>query len=206
MALLNNDIVRIEARGQAFGQQIILTHHYLCVGDAPAVNTILQDLTALNTALDLLGALDLRTPYLACLPNSYTLDFFRSQRIRTVRSVMVDKVQGNPGTNINPATVANDSGAITLRSNLAGRGKYCVKHIGPAPDGASANGLLTAGYKNLLGALADRLLTSFTPPGLGTLFVPVTYNRVTHNVEILTTRAIGAESRVQRRRTVGLGK
>ena len=206
MALLNNDIVRIEARGQCFGQQIILTHHYKCVGDAPAVNTIIQDLTQILTDLDLAGVLDLRTPYLACLPASYTLDKFRAQRIRATRSAYVDKLQGNPGTNINMATVANDSGAITLRSQTAGRGHYCTKHIGPVPDAASVNGLLTNAYKNLLGALANKLITSFIPAGLGTLLVPVVYNAKLFTSDFVVMQIVGAESRVQRRRTVGLGK
>jgi hypothetical protein len=206
MALLNNDIVAVTAMGNSFGQQIMLTHTYVVLGDAPLVNSINTDLDAVLTAWDVGGVNDVRTPYLACLSATYTLDRFRAQRIRPGRSAYRDKLLGFAGTNVNPSTVACDAGAINLRTFLPGRGHYATKHIGPAPDGASAAGLLTAAYKNLLGALANKLITAFVPVGLGCTLAPVVYNKKLFTFDIIQSQNVGAESRVMGRRVVGRGK
>jgi hypothetical protein len=116
-------------------------------------------------------------------------------------------VATKPGTNANAATVANDSAAITLRTALSGRNQVGTKHIGPVPDAASANGVLTGAYLMLLDALAQKLIQSATPAGWGdTIISPVVADLKFGSNELVNSYIIGEQSRVQRRRTVGLGE
>lgn len=206
MGLLNNDWVQCTWRGTCFGQRIILTHHYLVVGDWGVATTVAQDLAQINSELDVAGAFDPTTDYLACLPPQYTLNEIRSQRIKANRSVYRSLAKvATVGTNANPATVASDAAAITCRGSNAGRSNLSVKKIGPVPDAASAAGLLTAPYTALLTALGSRLVQGFTPAGSGSLLTPIVPHADKVTFEILNNFLVGPESRVNRRRTVGLG-
>jgi len=206
MGLLNNDIVLITWRGACFGQQILLTHHYKILGDYNAATSIAQDLDNITQNIHPLGANDVTTPYLACLPPQYGLIEIRAQRIKATRSAY--RAEGNafPGTHASPATVANDAACVTLRTDLAGRSQVSNKHIGPIPDAVSAAGVLTPAYKVLLASLGSKLVTAFAPVGSGSVVTPVVYNRVLNTSDVLNNYIVGEQSRVQRRRTVGLGE
>lgn len=206
MGLLNNDIVQITWRGSCFGQRILLTHHYKILGDYNAATSIAQDLDDITNNIHPLGANDKTTVYLACLPPQYNLIEIRAQRIRASRSAY--RAQGNafPGTHASPATVANDSACVTLRTENAGRSQVSNKHIGPIPDAVSAAGVLTPAYKLLLSSLGSALVTAFAPVGSGSIVTPVVFNRTLLTSDVLNTYIVGEQSRVQRRRTVGLGE
>lgn len=207
MGLLNNDWVQVSIRGKCFNQEIIATHHYLVSGDYNAVTSVAADLDDIKANITLAGANDILTSYLACLPPQYTLLELRTQRIRAVRSAFrVTSFAGIVGTNANAATVACDSGAITLRGDLAGRSKVSVKKIGPLPDGASVAGLLTAAQTALHSTWASKLITAFAPIGSGSLMVPIVPHPDLITFDILNNFLVGTESRVMTRRVVGRGK
>lgn len=208
MALKNGDFVRVWTRGVCFGQRIILTHNYLIVGDFPVANSIATDLELILTAWAPAGVLDATTPYLACLPPQFSLQEIRAQLFSPTRSAYrsVLFVGGAPGTNAGAATVANDSGCITMRTEKAGRSQVANQHIGPAPDAASAAGVLTAAYTATLATLGSKLVQAFVPPTSGSLVVPVIFHRATATSDTINQFIIGPQSRVQRRRTVGIGE
>src|SRR5690242_7674685 len=137
MGLLNNDVLQMSFRGLAFGQRIILTQSWQVIGDWGVATTVQQDLTTLANGVAPAGAFDIASSYLACLAPQYLLTEVRWQRIKAIRSAYVSIATAFPGTHASPATVANDSGALTMRGDFAGRSYVGTKHIGPAPDAAS---------------------------------------------------------------------
>lgn len=207
MGLLNNDRVQVQFRGTCFGQQIILNRMYLISGDFPLGTSVNTDLQSILTSVIAGGVNDQTTPYLACLPATYTLNECRAQRIKPTRSAYSSQFPiGFVGTNANAATKPNCTGSITFRTALGGRGQHGTAHIGPAPDAAAVAGILTAAYQTLLGNLGTPLLGSFVPPLSGSLVVPILWQRKTDTFQLWQSFFIGQTSRVQRRRTVGIGK
>lgn len=207
MGLLNNDIVQISFRGLCFGQRIIMTRPYVISGDFPVGTSIGQDLESIIGAVAPAGVQDIATPYLACLPPQYSLTGIRAQRIWPTRvAYREDSIIGAVGTNAGAATVANDSACITLRTALSGRKQVANMHIGPVPDTVSVAGLITNAYKATLNPLGTKLVTSFVPPASGSLVVPVVYHRASHTFDLVQQFILGDQSRVQRRRTVGIGE
>ncbi|OWY61920.1 hypothetical protein B7486_61200, partial [cyanobacterium TDX16] len=151
MGLQANDRVQITIRGRCFGQRIILVRHLLIVGDMPIADSVKKGLDDILTAVGPGGIANWQVPYLAALPPQYTLDEWRAQRIKPVRSAYTSVFPvAVVGTNANAATVANDSAALTFRGASASRSNVGTCKIGPAPDGASAAGLLTAAYTTLI--------------------------------------------------------
>ena len=207
MSLNLNDIVRVDYRGTCYGQRIILTTSYRVSVAFTAGGTISSDLGLILSTLGPGGVNDIPIVYLPCLQNAYTLDEMRAQVIAPVRSAYrsILFVADNAGTG-GAGTVANDSAAITLRGPLSGRQNVATKHIGPVPDSVSANGLLTNAYKAALQNLINGLGTLVTPvANPGRLRSVITPANATSFVEWTDAR-IGNQSRVQRRRTVGLGE
>lgn len=198
-------IFGVNFMGRCFGQRIILTTKYRCTTEGVPI-PVENELQNIVDQLVVGGAVDLLTTYLALLPTTYAMEEIRAQRIYTPRSAYMSRVVTAAGTHASPATVANDSAALTLRGVLAGKRNRGTKHIGPVPDAASASGLIVAGYKTLLSNLGDKLIQGLTTAN-GSTYVPVTTGA---NPSIgspeMVGYVVGAQSRVQRRRTVGLGE
>ncbi len=207
MPLALNDVLLVSLRGRCFGQDILLTHTYFvstAPGMAPSTMDSLQAIV--NEVLNVAPAA-LANAYLACLPASYQLLETRAQRVSPVRSAYRAQFTVDSfGTHASPATVANDSAAITMRTDFPGRDQVGTKHVGPIPDAVSVAGLLIAPYKAVLQSLANALIAVITIPAGGGVITPCLFNRPTNVVTQVTATAIGEQSRVQRRRTVGLGK
>lgn len=209
MGLLNGNVVLVSWRGTAFGQRIILTHTYVLDGNAPAGQTIQQDLADILTGLNVAGNLDATTSYLACLPATYTCNEIRAQRIWPTRTAYESFFPvGMVGTHAGAATVACDSAGLTMRGPLAGRHYRGTKKIGPCPDGASAAGLLTNAYFVLVDTLGEKLMAAGTPVAgwAPSQIKPVLFDRVTFITTDITSRRVGAASRVMNRRVVGRGE
>lgn len=206
MSIFVGDRLHISFLGRCFGQRIILGMDYRCrIGTGPGT-TYTQDANAIRNAIIAGGPQDLVTPYLACLPPQYNLETLRIQTYQPVRLAYVAFDVNSPGNNDDAASVANDSAAITMRTELAGRRFRGTKHIGPAPDAASVAGLLTAAYVEDLNEFATALLVEIAPAANAMRLVPVVYHKATNTSDDLTSFTIGRQSRVQRRRTVGLGE
>lgn len=207
MPLAPDDLVRISFRGSCFGQRILMDLTYLTTVGVPGQPTDETLLSVLNAVQ--LAPTDIRTAYLACLPPQYELNEIRAQRIFPVRDAYVSffPVAGTVGTNANNATVSNDAAAITRRTALSGRDQVSTLKIGPAPDAVSVAGRLTAVYGGLLAALAALTITTVVDAVSTAQLAPVISNR-THFVgaRFLRSFRIGLFSRVNRRRTVGIGE
>lgn len=200
------DSVRIQIMGFCFLQRIIVDLTYRCtVGNI--VLTTAQVLDELNLQIVAAGANNLTTNYLKCLPPQYTQEKVRSQVVWPLRSTFRENfTAGAVGTNVNAATVACDSAAITRRTQLGGRNQISVLKLGPVPDGGSAAGLLTVAYTALAGGFGSDTLKTLLLPVSTCQFVPTILTKTgVNNTRDLTGFAVGLESRVMRRRVVGRG-
>lgn len=207
MGLLANDKVQVTFIGQAFGQVIEMVRNFVMLSDAPAGSSVNQDLQDIASAVTVGGVNDLETPYLAMLSATYLLTFVKAQKILPIRSAYtgISFVGGTPGTNAGATTKTNCSAPITLRTALAGRKQRGTVHIGPIPDPASAAGILTPAYQALMQALAVKLILSFSPPTfVGALVSPIALHK-DGTFDLYQGSRLGNTSRVQRRRTVGVG-
>lgn len=207
MPLLPDDVVRLQFRGRCFGQQILADLTYVVSVGVPAQPTDTVLLDFLNQIQ--IGATDLRTPYLALLPPQYVLDEIRAQKVFPTREAYVSffPVAGTVGTNANNATVGNDAAAITRRTALSGRSQVSTLKIGPAPDGAAAAGAITAAYGALLATFAAATLTTVVDAVSTAQYVACIANRNgVVNGRLLRSYRVGIYSRVNYRRTVGIGK
>lgn len=204
--LVDQDIVQVNYRGTCFGQRIILDTTYIVIGNFPVLDSFFTDAQRIITAVNAGGVIAVKPSYLACLPASYVLDEIRVQKINGVRSAYFSNGFADPGTHADAATVANDSACVTLRTQKSGRKQVANKHIGPIPDSANVAGLLTNAYKAILSALGTKLLTSGIPVGAGATIVPTIYHRADNTNDPVQQFLVGAQGRVQRRRTVGIGE
>lgn len=205
--LLNGDVVHVAWRGQCFGQRIILDQNYKILGDFPLADSFFQDALKIANLLLPGGAINVLTAYLAALPPQYTIDEIRIQKVSPAPRTAYFSVGlgGAPGTHADAATVANDAACITMRTQKAGRNQVANVHIGPVPDAVSAAGLLINAYKVILTALGTKLVTSGVPVGSGSIIAPTILHKAGGD-DLIQQFLIGPQSRVQRRRTVGVGE
>lgn len=206
MAFPQNSEVMVSMHGSCFGQRIILTQWYRKLSAPSGSGSVTEDLAEIVAALVPLGTADIMTAYLACLPAAYTLLEVRAQGIRPIRTAYFHEPVSLPGTHIGSASVANDSACVTLRTANSGRNQIANKHIGPVPDSASASGLIVPAYRAKLVLLGATLVTPFVT-GNGDEWVPIIpHGALIGGGDLATNFRVGDQSRVQRRRTVGLGE
>lgn len=207
MPLAPDDVVRISFRGFCFNQRIILDLTYLTTVGVPGQPTDTTLLSVLDAVQ--LAPTDIRTAYLACLPPQYELTEIRAQRVFPTRDAYVSffPAAGTVGTNANNATVSNDAAAITRRTPLAGRNQVSTLKIGPAPDAVSVAGRLTNAYGTLLATLAGLTITTVVDAASTAQLAPVIANKDGMvGARFLRSYRVGLFSRVNRRRTVGIGE
>ncbi len=209
---LLNDVYYVAFVGTYASQRILLTHHYQITAITPPVtydNAALVLATALRGGV---GGGDLvESKYLACLPDTYELDFIRVQKVKPIRLVVKDTLRGVPGTHVDGADTGNLAATITLRTDFAGREQVSVKHIGPIPTSDTVNqlGELSAAFKVTLQTLGTALLQSWSDLVGGLTFTPV----ILHPTDIdppdtdeLKSGIVGQQTRVMRRRTLRFGE
>jgi hypothetical protein len=205
MALFLADKVLVTIKGRCYGQRILLTNMYrVSQTGAPLESANLQ-LGQLNDQVANKPGGSLLDAYRACLQGDYLTLEVISQVIAPVRIAYRSDVFTRPGL-AGAGTVANDSGAVTLRTAKAGRNQRSTKHIGPVPDGVSQNGLLMIPFKGLLSALGESLSAPIQIVANGLTFTSIVYHKSTSTSDDVVNWIVGDQSRVQRRRTVGVGE
>lgn len=207
MPLEPDQIVQIQWRGSCFGQRIRMDLNYVVTVGVPGQPTDVTLLTILDAVQ--LAPTDIRTAYLACLPPQYNLDEITAQVVFPTRSAYVSffPAAGTVGTNVNAASVSNDAAAITRRTMASGRNQVSTLKIGPAPDAVSVAGRLTPAYTALLASLAALTVTNVIDAASTAQMSPVIINKEgIYNGRLLRSWRVGIFSRVNRRRTVGIGE
>lgn len=207
MAITANALVQVSLIGTCFGQRIILTHVYKNQLASPVLNDYTTDLNEILDQVGVGGVDDLVTPYLALMPQQYTLQRIRAQAIKPVRSVAIERnIVAGSGTHPDAATVANDAAVLTFRTQLAGRNQVSNKHIGPVPDGVSDQGLIIPAYRTLMGTLGTRMLSPVVPVGWASSLLAVVPHIASGTGTEMYSFIAQDTSRVMRRRTVRVGE
>ena len=208
MAVNIGAIVEVSIVSSVFDQLIMTVLHY-AVTTAPAEQDALVSQQNLSTLLNESGTYDILTPYVAACSNDLTVNTLSVQYIyptRYVRGGVATSFQGAIGTTCKSA---NYSAMIEKVSNLAGRKNRGAIHMPAVPQtevtsGKLSNDQLTR-YSTLSTALKAIVFETDGPgrwqpcilhrtrPLNGT-YAPWTFTNFFKTV------------RVQRRRTVGLGK
>lgn len=205
MGVQVGDKVQVNFVGRCYSQRIMLTTMWRVAQAAAPGETYALNMTQLIDSLDVGGANSIVTPYLALLQEDYTLIRITAQAIHPVRLAYVAKEVARPG-NGGAGSVANDSACLTLRTANAGRSQVANKHIGPVPDGVSLAGRLDVAYKALVATLGSAMTATIQPDPLGAIYQPVIFHRASELHDGVTGFIVGDQSRVQRRRTVGVGE
>jgi len=209
MTIAVNDLFRVEAHGEVFGQKIMLTHAYNVldtpagVSEAAASSDLLEELRAGG------GSDKWETLYRAVMPPSWTLVKWRVQKVAPIRYRYYQVTRGVLGTHASDTEAPNQSAIITMQTLLAGRNQIGNKHIGPIPQAATVQdgGFLVAAYKTLLSALADAMVDDILGGVTAITFSPVIpHNSPAGSYTLIADYAIGDTVNTMRRRTVGRGE
>lgn len=207
MAVAIGDVFLTTWAGTWDNQRIMLTHTYEIVNaiGAPDEQTVADDLLQRLTS----AGLDImETSYLNCMPQDYQLQLVTAQKIYPVRYRSRFLTFAKNGNIANNALTGNNAAVISFHTDLAGRSQVSNKHVGPLATavGWFDNGVLTAGYKAVLGALANAMRTTVTAAGVYSA-EPAIYHRaaVVPKSDYITGHIVQDTVRTQRRRTVGLG-
>lgn len=205
MALFLNDKVLVTIKGRCYGQRILLTNTYRVAQTGAPLESANLQLGQLNEQIANAAGGSVLDAYRACLQGDYLSLEVISQVIAPVRTAYRSDIHTRLGQG-GPGTVANDSAAVTLRTARAGRNQRSTKHIGPVPDGVSQSGLLMLPFKALLSTLGQSLATPIQIVANGLTFTTIVYHRGSNTYDDVEGWIVGDQSRVQRRRTVGVGE
>lgn len=199
----NGNIVEVTFFGRMADQVLMSVFHYRVTGITDGADgTALSD--SLNNALKLPAGLE--TTYTQSCSQDYAFERVTIQWIYNIRYTRQEYVpaQGQGAIN-SPGLPPNDSVALTKRTDTANRHNRGTLHMPGVAVQSVLNGNVTpAGlvtYSNL-GTRVAALVTTAD----GANFTPVIFNRGTpQNSPTILTCTPQNTSRVQRRRTVGLG-
>jgi len=205
MAGLNvGDIVQISLRGRHAGQRILSIFHYQTLVASSAPST--EDALLLVAQQFDAGTNNPTLAMLACLPATYTLESVRAQRVYPVRSIYVDAASGLPGLT-DGNTSPNWAVAITRRGPNGGRKYVSTLRLGPITADDQFFGLLSPAFKEKLEVVATRMKQVYSLSLDGWEARPIIYNKSTPGLSLgIVATTVQPETRVMRRRTVGLGE
>jgi len=201
----DNSIVEVRLQGLYMGQVTMLTLHYRFSTIAGPWE-MTASFTNLNAIFD--GAGDLFLAYSDATNTGLTDLACFYQVIKPVRYLAYKFIpttdHGTHGAAYLPPNVAH---AITLRAVTSGRTSRGTKHIGAQPTSFTEDGFLTADGLASMNGLRDQMIAEKDVNGDGSLTaIPVIYHRSNY---LLSKDIFSGDpqptTRVERRRTVGLG-
>jgi hypothetical protein len=204
----NNTVVQVSYDHRIDSQQDLLTLHWAIrnlTGGPVEVDALYDqfDLALSNVVTGLDPALS------HCYSTDVTIFSRDIQVIAPIRySYKSYSAPGAAGGVAADALPPNVSHAITLKNWDVGPANRCVKHMGGVPNTFSANGLLTNVGSTAINNFIATYLTTLTLTSGGRTWdmKPIVYHRLTPTVITeLTSGFVADTTRVERRRTVGLG-
>lgn len=191
------------------GQHDLLTTHWYVANITGSPPTLSAFIPAFRGVLDGFGGLSDKVA--ACYVDDAQNGKLSIQKIYPARFIRSTSASNAPiGTNdgYTAKLPQNVSMAITVRSDNSGPHFLGTKHIGCLGDNFVEDGLVTTAGKTALAGLGDQLVAvqDVVVSGVNVAMVLIILNRVSPSVSAVVTNYIrGDTSRVQRRRTVGLG-
>lgn len=189
------------------GQRCLLTQHYRLT--QPPTGTVDAVLVAAAVDAEDRSAFNFDSTFAACLSNYCAIPQRRLQWIYPTRYVVYTyepaEIVGTVDEINLPPAVAS---AITLRPELAIKGKIATKHMGGVPTTFVGGGVLLGDAITAYEALAADMVQpySLTVSGSPVELVPIMFNRaVEANSLQVVQYTVQTTSRTERRRVVGRG-
>lgn len=207
-SISENSIVSLNFDSRHFGQQLLLTTHWSVFSISPGSTVDFNEfIDAWTTVNDTAG--ELGDQYASSLSEDVIGLNYIYQLIHPVRFVRFISASAFDGGQVaEPSLPPNASHIITLRADSAGPAFRGNKHIGGVPASWSENGLPTmvalTQYANLA---AELEAVQEVVVGADTVQMqPIIFDRGDPpSSPFVTNFILGQTTRVERRRTVGLG-
>lgn len=208
--IAQTSIISVIYRSLADGQENLLTLHYRLQPDEGVMDDPDGEEVLGQISTQLSSPLSVDEDYTSVLSS----DIAKTTRIQQViypqRFVKVVYALDFDGVGTAPAPMMppNAAHVITLRGDIATPHARGNKHIGGVPKEWTEDGFATGAALAAYATLADQLKGSFSiTTAVGNFNVyPVIYNRANPTISIAVTNyTLGETTRVERRRTVGLG-
>lgn len=203
------DVLSVNWNMRMAEQQILLTTHWKITditggGFNVEMNALFE---AMNTLFDSVG--EVTDCLVDCLCTDVSILSVDFQSIYNPRYIKVPLLPAqDAGTVAGNSLPPNVAHVMTLRTDVAGRDQIGNKHIGPVPPSFTSGGRVTAtgngAYAPLLTALKTPI--SVSAGGVDVNLDPCIYRRSDPgNSPLITNGYLQQTTRVERRRTVGLG-
>jgi len=207
MPLAASDIVQATFRYRFAGQEMIWVMNYR-IFSTSSTQSVIEDLGTIGDKLKTTTTPNLLFYWLRVIPTNVVLHEVRTQRVRPTRSIFVQRLVNEPGTNAGGNASASNIAAVTTRkTELGGRKDISNSHIGPIGPTQIVDGKLTAAFLVIMTDLAaamseDQFIAtpsiSLRPVVLHKLGAVPPWGDV-------AVFSVGDTGRVMRRRTVGVG-
>lgn len=211
-----NDVFMATLRGFLFGQEVMTTLHYRYAPGSPVITNGSVALDDLFAVLD--GPGDVLDDFISAMPpqfGEFRLDLQWIYPLRYRKQTYTPSTVVGTG---DATTVTNLAACITLAGQTADKRSLSNKHIPGVGGDTTDSGFLSAPYKAQLGGYATQIQADLVT---GTkFFEPIIFGRPraaftkcgrdypalpVSRVDVYTA-TVQDTARVQRRRTVGLGK
>ena len=207
MAAAVGDVYLVTFKGRAFGQVIMLTHHYVL----SVLGLASSDQAVADAILDAVksgGAHDIETPYTDCLITDYVCEEIWAQKIHPTR-LRRRQVAGTDAGASPSAELVTVSASLVLQTDAAGRNQQSVKKIGPLTTVVAyvSNGVFTTTQLIDLNTLGGALVANLDLIGETIVLKPCIYHGPVPfpAPDILTAAVAMDTARTQSRRVVGRG-
>jgi hypothetical protein len=199
--IANGSHLSVTFRGQMYLQEVMNTFHYRYDGPViPDGLVFLNNLIGVNAQMQALSNL-----HADCLSEDVIGRQFIAQWIAPLRFRSIFRAMPSAVGNAGPAMTPNIASVVTLVADRGNRHGIGNKHLPGVAVDRGVNGILTAPQLAAMSAFGIAAATSI--PILGGVLQPVIYNRKAPETSLdATGQIINDLVRVQRRRTVGLGK
>lgn len=206
MAHQVNDIVEVQWRS-AYEESVIMNVYHLRVISSSSSSSDVADNQSLADHLAGVNGVGAHVgPFRNALPTNVVLQRVRTQKIAPNRSPYTEATIGQFGLWPALASTGNLAGVITKRGSLGTRKSVGSLHVGPLPDDAKINGMISAGYLPVLDNLYDALSAVFTAAVSLVTYQMVIYNRTSiPNWNQIAAHSVQDTVRVMRRRTLRVG-
>lgn len=203
----NDSIVQAILRGRQANQECMNVLHYR-PADPPAGDIAdgLGNLEEIRAILDINpgGWSDLLSQ---CCQEDFTIDYVQLQYIWPTRmSYYRVAAEVLAGIRVGPPAPPNVQASVTFQGDAVGRHNRGAMRIPGLLAEDVTEGRISASLAADLNTLGDFLLTPFTPPTSALEYELVIFQRLAPGASLpVTHKTVQTTSRVERRRTVGLG-
>lgn len=201
-ALTNGSIIQVTWWQTYQGQELLNVQNYRFAQGTPITDyrSELADLLNLINAAGDISALQV-----LCCSTGWNQDFVTAQPIYPFRLALVNSNVNAPGVKAGTQAPANVAADITKQSDVAARYGIGTWHQGGLVASDVAGGMVSGGLETLLGNLADKIIEVKTTAS-GGVYTPVLWGAANPlRVTEITDYELQTQSRVMRRRTVGVG-